>query len=71
MTDKVLLKKYVDDSGIKIVTICEKLGVTHPTWKRKSEGITEFTQNEIKVLCEILGINTKKEMISVFFTDKK
>ena len=67
MTDIDLLKKKIADSGLKMVFIAEKMGIMRQTLYNKVNGLSEFNQSEIALLCEILNIKTKAEKESIFF----
>lgn len=68
MTDTERLKKLIEDSGMKISGILEKMGIrSYATLRDKIENKQEFKASEIKKLCEILHMNTE-QMNEIFFT---
>lgn len=67
MTDTDRLKKAIEDSGLKISGILEKMGIkSYQTLQAKIENKQEFKASEIAKLCEILNFDTEK-MNEVFF----
>ena len=67
MTDTNLLKKKIEESGLKLSFIAEKMDLTRQGLYKKVNGITEFTQTEIQILCDLLGIKSLKEKNLIFF----
>lgn len=67
MTDSDRLNKAIEDSGLKISGILEKMGLkSYGTLKAKIENKQEFKASEIKKLCEILHFDSK-QMNEIFF----
>lgn len=50
-------------------SVAEKIGMSAATLNKKLRGHTEFTQSEIRSLCEILCISDA-EIIDYFFAPK-
>ena len=68
MTDTDRLKKAIEDSGMKISGILEKMGIkSYQTLQAKIENKQEFKASEIAKLCEILHFNAD-QMNEIFFT---
>ena len=67
MTDFILLKKAMEDSGITTVAICKKAGISRATLYNRFKGVGEFNAREIKALCEILRISTEEREL-IFFS---
>lgn len=68
MTDTDRLKKAIEDSGLKINGILEKMGIkSYATLQAKIENRQEFKASEIAKLCEILNLDTA-QMNEIFFT---
>lgn len=67
MTDTELLKKKINESGLKFNFIAEKLGLSRSGLYQKINGNNEFTQSEIVKLCEILNIKSIQERQVIFF----
>ena len=70
MTNKVLLDRRIAESGYKKSYIAKVLGITPETFSRKMGNISYFNINEMRILCELLGINTPDEREAIFFTVK-
>lgn len=67
MTNTELLKKKIDESGLKISFIAEKMGLSRQGLYYKINGEREFTQSEIILICDILKIKSKPERDLIFF----
>lgn len=67
MTNSKLLKKKIEESGLKLGFIVKKLGTSYAWFNKKLENGKEFTAVEIQMLCEILGITDLKEKERIFF----
>lgn len=68
MTDTDRLNKAIEDSGMKINVILEKMGIkSYATLKAKIENRQEFKASEIAKLCEILHLDADT-MNEIFFT---
>ena len=64
-----LLKKKIEDSGLKQIHISEQLGIDRGSLYNKLNGKSEFTMTEIVNLCRVLNIDDK-EKIQIFFPKK-
>ena len=64
----VMLRHYVTNGPIKKSWLCNALGITYPTLKRKLEGKNEITLWEAKKMSETLGM-TREERNAIFFGD--
>lgn len=69
MTNTQKLKEKIDESGLKIGFIAEKLDISYHWLKQKIDGKVHFKAYEIKILCEVLGISDLEERESIFFAD--
>lgn len=69
MTNTKLLEKLIKDSGLKLSFIAEKLGITRHGLYKKIKGLTQFTGPEIKIMCNLLKLETWAEIEPVFFAD--
>lgn len=52
-----LLSKKIEESGLKIGFICEKLAISRQGFDKKLKGITPFRVPEVFVLCTLLNIS--------------
>lgn len=67
MTNSELLKKKIDESGLKIGFIVEKLNTSYAWFNKKLNNGKDFNAAEIQTLCEILGITDLAEKDRIFF----
>lgn len=67
MTNSKLLKKKIEERGLKIGFIVEKLGTSYAWFNKKLNNGKDFTAAEIQILCEILGITDLAEKDRIFF----
>lgn len=70
MTNTPLLEKLIEDSGLKLSFIAEKLGITRQALYKKIKGRAQFTGPEIKIMCELLRLQTWAKIKPVFFADE-
>lgn len=66
MVDIDALRKEIDDSGMTIVSIADKMGVNKYTIHNKLNEKTEFTVSEIEKLSDILHL-TVGQRNAIFF----
>lgn len=69
MTDTVLLKKKIEESGLRLDYIYESLDISRASLHNKMSGKTEFTLKEVQRLCDILNITSLREKDKIFFSD--
>ena len=67
MTDTELLKKKINESGLRFNFIAEKMGLSRSGLYQKINGNNEFSQSEIVKLCELLNIKSIQERQVIFF----
>lgn len=60
------LRSTIDDSGIKLKFICEKMGLSRYGLYKKLNGSSEFTASEMKEMQNILHLSNK-ERDEIFF----
>ncbi|MCI6172658.1 MAG: helix-turn-helix domain-containing protein [Clostridiales bacterium] len=64
MTNSKLLRRYIEQSGLKRTYVAGKLGLSYQGYLNKESGKSEFTQSEIQSLCDLLSISAQdKERI--------
>lgn len=68
MTNSELLKKKIDEKGLKINFIVKELGISRTALYHKINNNSYFNQNEIQKLCKLLAIN-KTEKEKIFFAE--
>lgn len=66
MTNTKMLKFKIEESGYKLGFISKKLGISYQAFLNKVQNKTEFKQNEIQKLCDLLDL-TLKEKEEIFF----
>lgn len=69
MFDTELFDKKIEESGLKIGYIVEKLGLSRNGFDLKRKGKTPFRAAEIYVLCDLLNL-TEPEKTQIFYADK-
>ena len=67
--DGIKLRQAIDDNGIKLKFICEKLGLSRQGLYKKMNGWSEFTVSETKVIQQILGLSNE-ERDAIFFAQE-
>lgn len=63
-----LLRKKIDQSGLKLTYVAERLGISYQGLKKKLDGDTEFKASEIAVLKDVLQLSDA-EVQDIFFAD--
>lgn len=66
MTNTEELKKAIDDRGLKLEFICDRMGISYATLRRKINNESEFTASEITNLANLLNL-TGDERDHIFF----
>ncbi len=69
MTNTELLNKAIEESGMKINFIAEKIGLSYFGLSKKINNITEFKASEIAKISDILKL-PKEKRDEIFFADK-
>lgn len=67
MTNKELLKKTINESGLKVGFIADFVGVSRQLLWKKTNNLSPFNQYEIDKLCEVLRITSLADKESIFF----
>lgn len=67
VTDTKELLKVIEKSGLRKGFIAEKLGITTYGFQKKVENKTQFKAGEIKILCDLLSIESLEEKERIFF----
>ncbi|MBO4579822.1 MAG: toxin-antitoxin system, antitoxin component, Xre family protein [Clostridiales bacterium] len=66
MVDLLLLKSTIDERGVKIVSIAEKMEISREGLYKKLSGDAEFKASEIEKITDALRLS-KSERDSIFF----
>lgn len=61
MTNTRLLRKKIEDSGLKLSYIASQLGISGKALTMKIESRTEFKPSEIVKLCDLLHVKAAEE----------
>ena len=69
MVDIEKLKKTIKDSGMTMVAVSQKSGITRETLYNRMNGIGDFTAREIIGLSKALNLK-KSERENIFFKTK-
>ena len=69
MTDTILLKQKIGESGYKLRFIAKKLGITYAGLLKKTNNESEFKASEIQILYNLLNL-TETERNEIFFCNK-
>jgi len=67
VTDTKLFYEAVERSGKRKEYLANKCGITVQSLRRKATNLSYFTNREIEILCEELGIETPDELHRIFF----
>lgn len=66
MTDTVMLRKRIKESGLRLSFIADTLGISRYTLQRKIDNRSEFRISEVDALSKLLGL-TPLEKDNYFF----
>lgn len=69
MTDILLLKNKIKESGMTVKAISEKSGILRETFYNRLKGNGEFTASEIISLTKVLNLS-KSERDQIFLNGK-
>lgn len=64
MMNKTLLEDKMKEKGKSITDMCRMLGISRSAFYRKRNGISEFTQNEIRKIVDFLELDSP---VDIFF----
>ena len=62
MMNKTLLEDKMKEKGKSISDMCEMLGISRSAFYRKRNGISEFTQNEIRKIVDFLELDSPMDI---------
>lgn len=69
MTDTEMLKDAIKSSGYKMEFLAGKCGITRQSLTSKVQNESDFKANEIKILCDLLGITELSKKERIFFSE--
>ena len=67
LTNSELLKKIIDESGLKVGFIADFVGISRQLLWKKINNLTPFNQYEIDKMCDVLKITSLRQKESIFF----
>ena len=67
MTNSELLKKIIEESGLKVGFIADFVGISRQLLWKKINNLTPFNQYEIDKMCDVLKITGLRQKEAVFF----
>lgn len=70
MTNTTELNRLIHESGLTKSYISDKLGISLYSFQQKRENKSQFTAEQIKILCNLLDIRSLKEKERIFFATK-
>ena len=56
LRNSLYLRALLRKNNIKTIELSRKMGIAQPTLNRKIQGITKFTENDIRILLESLNM---------------
>ena len=62
MMNKTLLEEKMKEKGKSISDMCLMLGISRSAFYRKRNGISEFTQNEIRKIVDFLELDSPMDI---------
>lgn len=68
MTDKNLLKYFMNTKGMTVLNMSKVLGISESSFYRKMNGVSDFTRNEIQIMKNTLNLYDT-DLIKVFFNE--
>lgn len=66
MVNTQLLDKHIEQSGLKVGFIVDKIGISANAFYKKKDGRIPFRTAEIYVLCDLLKL-TDNDKANIFF----
>lgn len=70
MTDEKRLREVIEERGLKLKYVAEKLGLSYYGFLLKLTNKQEFKTSEVVILCELLEIKSLTEREKIFFARK-
>lgn len=70
VTDEKKLRKIIEEKGLKLKYVAEKLGLSYYGFLLKLTNKKEFKTSEVVVLCELLDIKSLNLREEIFFAKK-
>lgn len=67
MTDTKALREVIEETGIKITFLAQKIGISRECFYQKMRNETEFKASEIKALAKVLHLSAERRD-AIFFS---
>ena len=67
MINANLLRGKIVANGYTQATFAEKIGMSKNTLSAKIIGKSDFTIGQVETMCQLLGVDTAKEIMAIFF----
>lgn len=67
MTNTEMLKQVIKESGLKLQSIANWLGISRFALQMKIENRHQFKSEEIQTLCRVLNIDSLEQKEAIFF----
>ena len=67
MMNKYKLEYEMKSRGISVEELCNAIGISRSAYYRKCNGTSEFTQSEIQIIVEYVGLDSP---MGIFFETK-
>ena len=69
MTNTTELRKLINESGLKLGFIADRLDISYSWLKKKLDGDVAFKAYEIQLLCDLLNISDPQKKEDIFFAN--
>ena len=69
MTNTILLKRIIDNSGYKIVFLAEKVGLTPQGFYKKLKDGSDWSFTQVMILKDLLHL-TREDINAIFFNSE-
>ena len=71
MTNSVLLRQKIDESGYKLAFVAAQCGLTYYGFLKKLNNETEFKASEMVILKGLLGLSDEERDEIFFYTESR
>lgn len=68
MTNVILLREKINNSGFKLTFIAKKCGITYQALLSRLKNKVEFRVDEVRVLKDLLSL-TDEEVAKIFYSE--
>ena len=67
MINANLLRGKIVANGYTQATFAQKMDMSKNTLSAKISGKSDFTIGQVETMCQLLGVDTAKEIMAIFF----